>query len=209
MFFAGADSSEQKPSSRGSSTKVVVSGEAPGARAPMTSTPSLTDSIRKGLLKSMSTAGGSQEKAGGLDAKQTANRAPSPIPEDPREDESKAKASAPSPKPTEKPDRTSTQKSKDSGAGGSSQAEAVNKDNKEKDGDTKPEKETNAEEQATEKKEDDAENKEGAAEAKKEDKPKKDPPKTGGPSAKPVEPVSTTKLRGKSKATGKVMGGWL
>ena len=59
------------------------------------------------------------------------------------------------------------------------------------------------------KKEEEEKKKEEEEKKKKEEEKKKKEPKNEPPKNEPQEPVATTKLRGKSKATGQIMGGWI
>ncbi|CAK9797380.1 Transient receptor potential protein [Anthophora plagiata] len=156
--------------------------------------------LRKSLLKSMS--GGSLDKTGdkgGLTEGKAEVRTPSPIPEDPREEDA-GKSSQGKATPAKKP------------------AEAKSPAKKEEEDNKKPqeneEKKKKEEEEKKKKEEEEKKKKEEEEKKKKEEEEKKKD--SGGQSAasKPAPqedniPVATTKLRGKSKATGQIMGGWI
>ncbi|XP_026669371.1 transient receptor potential protein isoform X2 [Ceratina calcarata] len=153
--------------------------------------------LKSSLLKSMSTS--SVDKGG---EKAVEVRAPSPIPEDPREDESpQGKAATPKqpePKPQPKPQPKPEPKKEES--------KVEIEDEKKKEDEEKKKKE---EEEKKKKEEEEKKKKEEEEEKKKKEREEKK--ETSGPPPKPQEeaPVATTKLRGKSKATGQVMGGWI
>ncbi|CAK9815628.1 Transient receptor potential protein [Anthophora quadrimaculata] len=163
--------------------------------------------LRKSLLKSMS--GGSLDKTGdkgGLTEAKTEVRTPSPIPEDPREDDA-GKSSQGKATPPKKPAETKPPAKK---------TEEDNKkpqDDEEKKKKEEEEKKKKEEEEKKKKEEEEKKKKEEEEKKKKEGEEKKD---SGGQSAasKPAPqednvPIATTKLRGKSKATGQIMGGWI
>lgn len=192
--------------SQRSSMKVVISeshqrASSGGANA------SFSDSIKKGLLKSMSTAG-SQEK-GGLDAKASANRAPSPIPEDPREDETNKSSKGPPRSPASKTMMDSDAVKNTGSKEGEKDLKDKNvaKDQIEKSTDNE-EKLDNGEEPEQKAAEDEEEKKEKKSEEEIKKKDNRAPKPDPGP-AKQEEAITTTKLRGKSKATGQMMGGWI
>ncbi|XP_031369378.1 transient receptor potential protein isoform X2 [Apis dorsata] len=109
-------------------------------------------------------------------------RTPSPIPEDPREEDGKNKT--PAKKEHLKPSL-----------------------NKEEDKSAKDDVEKKKKEEEEKKKEEEEKKKE--EEEKRKNEQKNEPPKNEPPKNEPQEPVATTKLRGKSKATGQIMGGWI
>ncbi|KZC10761.1 PREDICTED: transient receptor potential protein [Dufourea novaeangliae] len=165
--------------------------------------------LKKSLLKSAS--GGSMDKDKTVEKVPSTEgkpevRTPSPIPEDPREDDAtkspQGKSSA-----TKKPTETSQPKKEgeDKKKGDEKKVEG---DDKNVDDEEKKKKE---EEEKKKKEEEEKKKKEEEEKKKKEEEKKKEP---GGQAAKPSPqednvPVATTKLRGKSKATGQIMGGWI
>ncbi|XP_043491754.1 transient receptor potential protein [Polistes fuscatus] len=156
----------------------------------------LSESLKKGILKSMSA--GSIDKVGDKlspDGKTPEFRAPTPIPEDPREDDvSKVSAEA----------QTSASKSNKTDA------------DKDKTPQKEPAKDQNVDD-AKKKEEEEKKKKKEEEEKKKkeEEEKKKKKEETAKEASKPSKsqdenvPVATTKLRGKSKATGQIMGGWI
>ncbi|XP_015596997.1 transient receptor potential protein [Cephus cinctus] len=185
-------------SSQRSSMKVVVT-EAP--QKPGTPTASvLNESIKKGLLKTMSAGSTSCDKTGDktppLDPKSSEFRAPTPIPEDPREDE------AGKPSPAEPPPRKDASVKQISTGEPSKKADENTEEDKKK----KEEEENKKKDEEEKKKKDEVE--------KKEEQKKENPPGGAAAPGKPTNdqenvPVATTKLRGKSKMTGQIMGGWI
>ncbi|XP_043464170.1 transient receptor potential protein [Leptopilina heterotoma] len=152
-----------------------------------------TGSVKKGISKGPSMVGimKSASKAS-LEMPEGEPRTPSPIPEDPREQDS-GKPSTSRQMSTMK-DETPEEKKK-------REEEAMKKED-EKDGVKK-------EEGKDEKKKDEGkDDKKKEEEKKKDEEKKKEPPKTevNRPRA---DDMNTTKLRGKSKATGQIMGGWI
>ncbi|XP_046814289.1 transient receptor potential protein-like isoform X1 [Vespa crabro] len=203
----GAGEGKNATSSQRSSVKVkMCEGERPKLI--------LSESLKKGILKSMSA--GSIDKQGDKltpDGKPAELRTPSPIPEDPREDDvSKISDEA----------QTSASKSGKADEGKVTQEPA--KDQNVDDGKKKEEEEKKKEEEEKKKKEEEEKKKKEEEEKKKkeeEEKKKKEEeekkkkggtdkevPKTSKQQEDNV-PVATTKLRGKSKATGQIMGGWI
>lgn len=150
------------------------------------------------MLKSISS--GSLDKAAAADGKPEI-RAPSPIPEDPREDDvtkspqakaalaKRASETKPAPK-KEEDNKTSDDEEKKK----KEEEEKKKKEEEEKKKKEEEEKKKKKEEEEKKKKE---ENKESSSQASKP-----------APQEENV-PVATTKLRGKSKATGQIMGGWI
>ena len=161
-----------KNEGEGSQKSVRIVGEAPSGR-PV---------LKKSLLKSISSGSVDKagEKAGGAEV-----RAPSPIPEDPREDNverSPPGKAALAKKPSDAKPSSQEQ--------GDKKASADDEEKKKKE-----------EEEERQKKEEEEKKKE------EEEKKKKETPKPA-PREDNV-PVATTQLRGKSKATGQIMGGWI
>ena len=156
---------------------------------------SFSDSIKKGLLKSMSTAG-SQDK-GNLEAKSSVNRAPSPIPEDPREEEANKSTKSRSSEPKEPKESKKLTDSKDGSTEVKSESGKELTEEEKKKKKEEEEEKKKLEEEKKKKKEEDDKRKKDTAVAKPAGPPKKD------------EEATTTKLRGKSKATGQIMGGWI
>lgn len=191
-------------SSQRSSVKVGADGERPKAI--------LTESLKKGILKSMSA--GSLDKQSdklAVDGKSSEFRAPSPIPEEPREDDGKSTADGQSAAKKSQPSKAEPQ-AKDQNADDPKKKEEEEKKKKEE------EEKKKKEEEEKKKKEEEEKKKAGEGGAKKEEKKpedakkddkNKEAPKTTKPAAEDNVPVATTKLRGKSKATGQIMGGWI
>ncbi|KAG7202406.1 hypothetical protein KM043_018722 [Ampulex compressa] len=181
---------------RRSSTRVVITE--PGEKPPL-----LSETLRKGLLKSISS--GSLEK---LAEKPGEVRAPSPIPEDPREDEAAKSPKTKAPKATEAKDDEAKKKDEE---------EKKKKEGEQKKDEKKEEKKKEEDKKEEEKEEGEKKKEEKKEEEKKEGEKKKEEKKEDGKGAKPAAqqqqddnvPVATTKLRGKSKATGQIMGGWI
>ncbi|KAK9297020.1 hypothetical protein QLX08_009119 [Tetragonisca angustula] len=169
-----------KNEGEGSQKSVRIVGEAPSGR-PV---------LKKSLLKSISSGSVDKagEKAGGAEV-----RAPSPIPEDPREDNverSPPGKAALAKKPSDAKPSSQEQ--------GDKKASADDEEKKKKE-----------EEEERKKKEEEEKKKKEEEEKKKEEEEKK---KKETPKPAPREdnvPVATTQLRGKSKATGQIMGGWI
>lgn len=150
--------------------------------------------LKKTLLKTMSN---SMEKSGGGTTPDI--RTPSPIPEDPKEEDKTTPAKkAEQPKPSLKEEDKSAK-------------EDVEKKKKEEEEKKKEEEEKKKKEEEEKKKKEEEEKKKKEEEEKKkkEEEKKKKEPKNEPPKNEPQEPVATTKLRGKSKATGQIMGGWI
>ncbi|XP_046748257.1 transient receptor potential protein [Diprion similis] len=190
----GEGGSNSANASQRSSTR--VRSNEPLQRQP-TATPSLagslSESIRKGMIKSMST--NSFDKAGeagaaGLEVKGTEHRSPTPIPEDPSEEDAARNKSNGSP-PNPKPDSSSNPAPHESGK--------KDEEDKQKEETKKPENDSS--------KESKSEEAPRAASVSKAKETAKSPAVTAEPESGP--PVATTKLRGKSKATGQMMGGWI
>nr|XP_003705368.1 PREDICTED: transient receptor potential protein [Megachile rotundata] len=156
--------------------------------------------LKKSLLKSISS--GSVDKGAAAEAKPEI-RAPSPIPEDPREDEAskspKGKAAPPKPEAKKEEDKKPSE-----------DEEKKKKEEEEKK--KKEEEEKKKKEEEEKKKKEEEEKKKKEEEKKKKEEEKKTEEKKEAPKPAPQEenvPVATTKLRGKSKATGQIMGGWI
>ncbi|KAF3423606.1 hypothetical protein E2986_03956 [Frieseomelitta varia] len=168
-----AEDGEVKNEGEGSQKSVRIAGEVPSGRP----------ALKKSLLKSISSGSVDKagEKAGGAEV-----RAPSPIPEDPREDNVERSP----------PGKAALAK-KPSVAKSSSQEQGDKKAST----DDEEKKKKEEEEERKKKEEEEKKNKE------EEEKKKKETPKPA-PREDNV-PVATTQLRGKSKATGQIMGGWI
>ncbi|CAL7952124.1 unnamed protein product [Xylocopa violacea] len=174
-------------------------------RTPSTETTRTVPILKKTLLKNIS--GGSldklAEKSLSVEGKPEI-RAPSPIPEDPRESESsagKSTAKTPAdPKPSPRKVQEAQDKSDDEGK--KKEEEEKKKEEEEK---------KKKEEEEKKKKEEEEKKKKEEEEKKKKEAEKTKASSSEAPKPAPVEevPVATTKLRGKSKATGQVMGGWI
>ncbi|OAD53838.1 Transient receptor potential protein [Eufriesea mexicana] len=165
-----------------------------------------TPMLKKTLLKSISS--GSLEKAiektATIETKSEV-RAPSPIPEDPTEEDvgksPKGKTipanKAVDPKPSPKREEGSNDKTNNEGEKKEEEEEKKKKEEEEK---------KKKEEEEKKKKEEEEKKKKEEEEKKK--KPSSSEPTKPAPQEENV-PVATTKLRGKSKATGQIMGGWI
>lgn len=169
--------------------------------------------LKKSMLKSMST--GSVDK-GGEGKPQV--RTTSPIPEDPREDDAAksppgktVNVKAPEAKKVpeiREPPKEGDQKEEEE----KKKKEEEEKKKKEEERKKKEEEEKKKKEAEEKKKKEEEEKKKKEAEEKKKKEEKK--PESSDPPPKPAPqedtaPVATTKLRGKSKATGQIMGGWI
>lgn len=147
--------------------------------------------LKKTLLKSLSS--GSLEK-GGEKTVSIEVRAPSPIPEDPKEGEvgnsPQGKAGL-----AKNPTDTKPLSAKEEG-------DRKNTEDEEK---KKREEEEKKKKEIEEKKKKEEEKKKDEGGKKKESS--SEPSKPAAP--EDIVPVATTKLRGKSKATGQIMGGWI
>lgn len=159
-----------------------------------------TGSVKKGLSKGPSIAGimKSASKAS-LEMPDGEPRTPSPIPEDPREHDS-GKPSTSRQMSTVK-DETPEEKKK-------REEEAVKKDEEKKKEEEGKDDKKKEDEKDEKKKEEGKDEKKKEDEKKKDEEKKKEPPKpeVNRPRA---DDMNTTKLRGKSKATGQIMGGWI
>ncbi|KAK1119753.1 hypothetical protein K0M31_013169 [Melipona bicolor] len=182
---------EVKNEGEGSQKSVRIAGEPSIGRS----------ALKKSLLKSISSGSMDKvgEKAGGVEV-----RAPSPIPEDPREDNveksPQGKAALVKKSLDVKP---SSQEQGDKKAG---------TDDEEKKKKEEEERKKKEEEEKKKKEEEEKKKKEEEEKKKKEEEEKKKESSSGPPKPAPREdnvPVATTQLRGKSKATGQIMGGWI
>ncbi|PBC26701.1 Transient receptor potential protein [Apis cerana cerana] len=155
--------------------------------------------LKKTLLKTISNS--MEKSAGGTSEMRT----PSPIPEDPKE-EDKTTKKAEQPKPSLKEEDKSAKEDVEK-----KKKEEEEKKKKEEEEKKKKEEEEKKkkEEEEKKKKEEEKKKKEEEEKKKKEEENKKKEPKNEPPKNEPQEPVATTKLRGKSKATGQIMGGWI
>ncbi|XP_068987317.1 transient receptor potential protein [Bombus flavifrons] len=151
-----------------------------------------TPILKKTLLKSLSS--GSLEK-GGEKAVSIEVRAPSPIPEDPKEGEV---GNSPQSKGGLAKNSTDTKPLSEKEKGDRKNTEDEEKKKRE-------EEEKKKKEMGEEKKKKEEEKKKDEGEKKKESS--SEPSKPAAPEDN--VPVATTKLRGKSKATGQIMGGWI
>nr|XP_050860313.1 transient receptor potential protein isoform X5 [Vespula vulgaris] len=194
----GTGGGKSATSSQRSSVKVKLSeGERPKLI--------LSESLKKGILKSMSA--GSIDKQGDKltpDGKPAELRTPTPIPEDPREDDvskipAEAETSA-SKSGKADADKAAQEPAKDQNVDDAKKKEEEEKKKKEEDEKKKKEEE--------EKKKKEEEKKKKEEEKKKKEGTDKEVPKSSKQQEDNV-PVATTKLRGKSKATGQIMGGWI
>ncbi|XP_031825417.2 transient receptor potential isoform X1 [Nomia melanderi] len=180
------EEAQKEGGGEGSGSAPRVSIRVGGADPPRLMGPAL----RKSVLKSLSVSSIDKDKAADKTPSPTDSksdfRAPSPIPEDPREDDAtkspQGKAAA-----AKKPPDTSQKK---------------DGDDKKKDGGDKKQED---DEEKKKKEEEEKKKKEEEEKKKKEEEKKKKEPK----SQEENVPVATTKLRGKSKATGQIMGGWI
>ncbi|XP_071877482.1 transient receptor potential [Bombus fervidus] len=151
-----------------------------------------TPILKKTLLKSLSS--GSLEKSGEK-AVSIEVRAPSPIPEDPKEGEV---GNSPRGKAGLAKNPTDTKPLSEKEEGDRKNTEDEEKKKRE-------EEERKKKEMEEEKKKKEEEKKKNEGEKKKESS--SEPSKPAAPEDN--VPVATTKLRGKSKATGQIMGGWI
>ncbi|XP_050598746.1 transient receptor potential protein isoform X1 [Bombus affinis] len=151
-----------------------------------------TPILKKTLLKSLSS--GSLEK-GGEKAVSIEVRAPSPIPEDPKEGEV---GNSPQSKAGLAKNPTDTKPLPEKEEGDRKNTEDEEKKKRE-------EEEKRKKEMEEEKKKKEEEKKKDEGEKKKESNSEPSKPAANEDNV----PVATTKLRGKSKATGQIMGGWI
>ncbi|XP_003402180.1 transient receptor potential protein isoform X1 [Bombus terrestris] len=151
-----------------------------------------TPILKKTLLKSLSS--GSLEK-GGEKAVSIEVRAPSPIPEDPKEGEV---GNSPQSKAGLAKNPTDTKPLSEKEEGDRKNTEDEEKKKRE-------EEEKRKKEMEEEKKKKEEEKKKDEGEKKKESNSEPSKPAANEDNV----PVATTKLRGKSKATGQIMGGWI
>ncbi|KOX80578.1 Transient receptor potential protein [Melipona quadrifasciata] len=187
---AKEEDGEVKNEGEGSQKSVRIAGEPSIGRS----------ALKKSLLKSISSGSMDKvgEKAGGVEV-----RAPSPIPEDPREDnveKSPQGKAALAKKPLDV--KPSSQEQGDKKAGTDDEEKKEEEEERKK-----------KEEEEKKKKEEEEKKKEEEEKKKKEEEEKKKKESSSGP-PKPAPrednvPVATTQLRGKSKATGQIMGGWI
>ncbi|XP_060831241.1 transient receptor potential protein [Bombus pascuorum] len=151
-----------------------------------------TPILKKTLLKSLSS--GSLEK-GGEKAVSVEVRAPSPIPEDPKEGEV---GNSPQGKAGLAKNPTDTKPL-------SEKEEGDRKNTEDEERKKREEEEKKKKEMEEEKKKKEEEKKKDEGEKKKESSSEPSKPAATEDNV----PVATTKLRGKSKATGQIMGGWI
>ncbi|XP_033196840.1 transient receptor potential protein [Bombus vosnesenskii] len=151
-----------------------------------------TPILKKTLLKSLSS--GSLEK-GGEKAVSIEVRAPSPIPEDPKEGEV---GNSPQGKAGLAKNSTDTKPLPEKEKGDRKNTEDEEKKKREEEEKKKKEMEEEKKKREEEKKKDEGEKKKESS---------SEPSKPAAPEDN--VPVATTKLRGKSKATGQIMGGWI
>ncbi|XP_076686559.1 transient receptor potential isoform X2 [Andrena cerasifolii] len=182
----------QEPSKEGEGSK-AVSRQGSEARMP----PSV---LKKSLLKSVSIS--STDKAAEKGPSTPEVRTPSPIPEDPREDDASksplGKAAAAKRDAETKPPPKKDDAKKDD----------AKKDDAKKGGEEKKKPEAGEDEKKKKEEEEKKKKEEEEKKKKEEEKKKKEPASKPAPQEDNVA-VATTKLRGKSKATGQIMGGWI
>lgn len=126
---------------------------------------------------------GGDQAGPSLEPKPTEHRSPTPIPEDPSEEDAARIKSGAS---IDEKKKTETEAEKDVEKGGEKDSAVIGKEKDSVDNKKETDNETKGE---------------------KPPSPKKPPPPAN--QAPETGPVATTKLRGKSKATGQMMGGWL
>ncbi|XP_076618854.1 transient receptor potential [Colletes latitarsis] len=200
----GPEEGEEEPNEEGTERTQRVSIQEPDRPVSV---------LKKSLLKSISS--GSLDK--GDKSVSVEVRAPSPIPEDPREDEA---AKSPKGKAAAAKQTSQTSKKEEDAKKPTEEKKGDNDEAKKKEEEEKKKKEAEEKKKKEEekKKKDEEEKKKKEEEKKKQeggDKKGGDEKKESGsqaPKSAPPEdnvPVATTKLRGKSKATGQIMGGWI
>ncbi|XP_034190948.1 transient receptor potential [Osmia lignaria lignaria] len=193
----GEEAEVQKEDSQGSQQGSIRSGAE-----------SVRPILKKSLLKSISS--GSMDKAAAADGKPEI-RAPSPIPEDPREDDASKSPQAKAVLAKRASERKPAPKKEEADKTG----EDEEKKKKEEEEKKKKEEEEKKKKEEEEKKKKEEEEKKKKEENKEEEGKKKEENKESSSQASKPAPqeenvlIATTKLRGKSKATGQIMGGWI
>ncbi|KAL0116996.1 hypothetical protein PUN28_010099 [Cardiocondyla obscurior] len=178
------------------SSKVMIAETSTSVRPRPT-----VDSFKKSLLKS--TSSGSVDKPATLDVKTTEVRSPSPIPEDLIGEET-GKQSTSSAMTDQEKKVAEKESAQEEGKKEAVSEKSTSEEKKEKEeikDENKDLKSAKGSDNDTEQKTSDKE-----ADAGKSSEPDKS---TASEQKPEVDPYQTTKLRGKSKATGRIMGGWI